>query len=692
MPKPSKPRISLCMIAKDEEAVIARCLQSTRAAADEWIVVDTGSTDWTVEIARREGAVVHSRQWQGHFANSRNEAIALATGDWILVLDADEVLTEGQGELVRQLTADAGEVQGYFVQIVNETGTGSKPSGSSSSAALRLFRNRSDYRYAGRIHEQIVQPILNANPAAKLVYSDIQLVHGGYLPEVVRKKQKVQRNLDLLLKELENSDNVSFHRYNLGIEYMRLGDYTEALNQLRLCREAAEWWTTTFGHVVVLREAFCLQMLERNAEAIHLCEEAAVRLADFPDLFFTLGRLHYQERNWNAARKAFLQALALRVAPPQYTTVAGAGTYGASFHLGKTCEQMLDYEGAIACYTEALTDNPSLLAPFLRLIGLLARLYPATELTRQLQSRFASLTPRTWWSVALSCYQLSLYEQATEILMTKEMPAEKAEDCAILLMYCRFLLPQQEPEKQQEQQQVEGEPEAAASTTDDTLSTSSTPPTQTPGRTANAEHTLAIRQALYTALLANDDQAARDQANRFAALLSTESPPPSGRAASSAKEKNATMEKNATILEPAADAAAKQTIDPTGQLAHYELLHNLYTYLVRDQGEHALLLLHPLAAYEAVWSELHFLYMLAVHGHLLALQSQVQTYWQRLFTLLPEPAQRLQGRFQLIKTLHTRVFRNLQSEMADPEYAGVWNDVKPRLVTLVDDLLEGEGI
>lgn len=654
MPDSTKPRISLCMIAKDEEAVIARCLQSTRTAADEWIVVDTGSTDRTIEIARREGAVVHSRQWNGHFADSRNEAIDLATGDWILVLDADEVLAEGQGELVRRLTEEAGEVQGYFLQIENEIGTGSTPSGSSSSAALRLFRNRPGYRYAGRIHEQIVQPILDVNPAAKLAYADIQLVHSGYMPEVVSKKQKVQRNLDLLLKELENSDNESFHRYNLGIEYMRLGDYPAALNQLQLCREAAEWWTTTFGHVVVLREAFCLQMLERTSEAIRLCEEGAVRFTDFPDLFFTLGRLHYQERNWNAAREAFQRAHALRVAPPHYTAVAGAGTYAASFHLGKTYEQMLDYEGAIACYTEALTENPSLLAPFLRLIGLLARLYPAKELTRQLQSRFASLTPRTWWSVALSCYQLSLYEQAVEILTTKEMPAEKAEDCATLLVYCRFLL----------LQQVEGmAPAGGSSVFDDSLPPSSTPPDQARSQSAHEDQALTIRQALYAALLGNDDQAAGEQVKRFAALLSTVKPLSNGEAASSAK-----------------------------QVAHYELLHNLYTYLVRDQGEHALLLEHPMAAYEAVWSELHFLYMLALHGHLLALQSQVQTYWQRLFTLLPEPAGRLQGRFQLIKTLHTRIFRNLQSETAAPEYTEVWNDVKPRLVTLVDDLLAGEGI
>ena len=86
----NKPTLSLCMIVKDEESMLANCLKSVNGYVDEIIVVDTGSSDRTVEIAEEHGAKVFHHQWENDFSKHRNQAIGYASGDWILVLDADE--------------------------------------------------------------------------------------------------------------------------------------------------------------------------------------------------------------------------------------------------------------------------------------------------------------------------------------------------------------------------------------------------------------------------------------------------------------------------------------------------------------------------------------------------------------------------------------------------------------------------
>ncbi|MEW9700326.1 glycosyltransferase [Paenibacillus sp. SI8] len=629
----NKPLISLCMIVKNEQDVIARCLQSVKEAADEWIVIDTGSTDRTIDIARSEGASIHIRPWRHDFAAARNESIDLATGEWILVLDADESLEEGQGKQLRQIVENAPDTEGFFVRIVNYIGSETNNSGASSiSSSLRLFRNKPAYRYVGRIHEQIVQPILSANPSAQLLYSNIQLNHGGYLPEIVQKKNKIKRNMELLQQELAYTDNESFHRYNLGVEYMRVGDYAKALEQFRLSRTVVDWRMTSFGHVVILRETNCLQALGLWEDAIELCSEASDALLDFPDLFLTIGRIHYHQRQWEQAETAFRRAIDIGEAPPQYTSASGAGTYSPSFHLGKTREQLEDYEGAINWYANALKFNSNLLSPFLRLISLLARLYDAKGITEKIETLFHLESPRTWWSIALSYYQLGLYEQAADILENKQLPLEKQDDRLLLLMRCGFLGPSILMAKE---------------------SRIAAPRSQT------------NRKAFYTALSRNDDQTAIRCLRRMEKEL---------------KRKQRQKSLQQSPLEAAQESEASR-----------ELILHLHAHLLNEKKLDIPLHL-PASAYSALWSELYFLYMLASKEHLFALQAQLQAFWRQILNLLPDPVQRLKGHYELIKTVHVRIYQLFQKEDDNFAYTALWNDVRPRLMTLIDDLFMEEVI
>lgn len=118
MSKPQrKPLISLCMIVKNEADNLARCLTSVRGAADELIIVDTGSTDDTIAIARSFGAAVISFPWTGDFAAARNAGLEKARGTWILVLDADEELdAESKGELL--LCAEHVEYEAFLYGFI----------------------------------------------------------------------------------------------------------------------------------------------------------------------------------------------------------------------------------------------------------------------------------------------------------------------------------------------------------------------------------------------------------------------------------------------------------------------------------------------------------------------------------------------------------------------------------------------
>jgi tetratricopeptide (TPR) repeat protein len=145
--------MSLCMIVKDEEEMLPRCLEAAAPVVDEIVVVDTGSTDRTMEIAREFGAKLIEHPWSGDFAEARNVSLDAATGDWILWLDADEVLVAEDAERLRELT---GKVWREAFFLVETNFTGELGDGNAAThSALRVFRNRPGRRFEGRVHEQI---------------------------------------------------------------------------------------------------------------------------------------------------------------------------------------------------------------------------------------------------------------------------------------------------------------------------------------------------------------------------------------------------------------------------------------------------------------------------------------------------------------------------------------------------------
>ncbi|MFM1848084.1 MAG: hypothetical protein RL417_1558 [Pseudomonadota bacterium] len=218
--------ISVCIIARNESATIARCLESVCDVAHEIIVVDTGSSDETPAIAHRLGARVERFTWCDDFSAARNFSLSLAAHPWILVLDGDEILAPGQNSRLHQLTARE-EVFGYRCAIRNQLPDGSE----FISQVVRLFRNDPRILFSGRVHEQVETSL--AAVGQRAAPSDLTILHSGYARDEATNRAKAERNIKGLLLDLDAEPTNLFLAVKIGQLYLTLNDRERALEYLK---------------------------------------------------------------------------------------------------------------------------------------------------------------------------------------------------------------------------------------------------------------------------------------------------------------------------------------------------------------------------------------------------------------------------------------------------------------------------
>ncbi len=208
-------RLSVCMIVKNEQEFIENCLKSIQPIADEIIVVDTGSSDKTLEIARAFAAKIFSFQWINDFSAARNEALKQATGDWILHLDADETLEETSAGKIRPLISTT-DSDALIVSVRNYHPPQDMVK-YLDSGQIRLFRNRPEYRYRNAIHEQITFSIEENGGSIK--DAPLLIHHFGYQ---TGNAQKAERNRILLEKKVQENPEDGYLQFKLGETYKAL--------------------------------------------------------------------------------------------------------------------------------------------------------------------------------------------------------------------------------------------------------------------------------------------------------------------------------------------------------------------------------------------------------------------------------------------------------------------------------------
>lgn len=226
----ARPLISACLIVKNEEANLPRCLSSISTAVDEIILVDTGSTDRTVEIAQEFGARIFHFEWCDDFSAARNESLRHARGEWIIWVDGDDELVEVQPGALRQLcTAELQPDWGYWVTVRSPYGeTGDQQV---DVQHWRIFKNNRGIWFRGRIHEEPWPPE-KIGPHQLGSQNDVSVTHWGYVPRGNILELKSARNRHLLELSIQEEPWQPLHYYNLGRQQSREGDAAGALETL----------------------------------------------------------------------------------------------------------------------------------------------------------------------------------------------------------------------------------------------------------------------------------------------------------------------------------------------------------------------------------------------------------------------------------------------------------------------------
>jgi len=218
-----KPLLSLCMIVKNEEHNLPRCLASVGKLAVQIVIVDTGSTDRTVEIARQFNAEVYFFPWQNDFSAARNESLKYARGEWILILDADDELTPKAQTTIPQLIIDS--EYDAFGLIIRNLSTPDDLVRYVDDVRYRLFRNGKGFCYENKVHNQIAPSIIRNG--GKTRDTDLVILHYGYLENP---RAKAERSLPMIQSALEADPNNAYLIFKLAETLKALGENQASLD------------------------------------------------------------------------------------------------------------------------------------------------------------------------------------------------------------------------------------------------------------------------------------------------------------------------------------------------------------------------------------------------------------------------------------------------------------------------------
>ncbi|WP_020375659.1 glycosyltransferase family 2 protein [Sulfobacillus thermosulfidooxidans] len=344
-------RCVVAMIARNEEETIGQCIESVKPWVDGIIVGDTGSTDNTRRIAREKGAVVIDIPWTDDFSAARNAVLDSVVTDWVLVMDADEELPPGQGQILRELlTRPTSEC--YDVQILSPIGNGATIN---TAWVTRLFRLYPHIRYKGAIHEQISQSFINAGMVP--ANSKLQLWHWGYMDRVWREKNKTARNRHLLLNQVKDHPDDSYSWWQLAVSELNEENWNGAKAALEQARQ----------HNMIAGLAPLIEYVDAKVawgeqdfrRAIVATQRAESLASQWADPIWLRGEMHRALNNWAAAEIAYHQALKLGFQPESALThEAGAGTYRSWYGLGATYLSRNEQRRAFATFAVAWQKYP----------------------------------------------------------------------------------------------------------------------------------------------------------------------------------------------------------------------------------------------------------------------------------------------------------------------------------------------
>jgi GT2 family glycosyltransferase/tetratricopeptide (TPR) repeat protein/2-polyprenyl-3-methyl-5-hydroxy-6-metoxy-1,4-benzoquinol methylase len=348
--------LGLCMIVRDNAKTIVPCLTSIRPHVDHMTVIDTGSLDETPRLCRELGAEVHYFTWCDDFSAARNESLRFGKGRWLFWMDSDDTISEENGRALRALALGRHDprMMGYVVQVHCPG-----PDGTEDVTVVdhvKLFINRPDLRFEGRIHEQIIPAIRRAG--GDVAWTDLFVTHSGYDRSPEGQERKKQRDFKLLRLELAERPDHPFTLFNLGMTHADVGEHAEAVGWLERCLAVSK---PEESH---LRKAYSLLIhsltrADRADDAMRRCEEGLRLYPVDAELRFRKGVLLYESGRFSEAVAAYQDLLARD--EERHFTSAPAGLRGFMTHQNLA----LAYEGlgrltdAEAQWRAVVSDAPA---------------------------------------------------------------------------------------------------------------------------------------------------------------------------------------------------------------------------------------------------------------------------------------------------------------------------------------------
>lgn len=305
-----KPVLSICMMVKNEEMNLERCLRSLqpimKKVSSELIIVDTGSTDRTVEIAQKYTDKVYFHNWNNNFSEMRNITISYSVGKWVFIIDADEELESVAGILSFFSKPNDARIAGAGLTVKNFADIECKIY--SSLVSVRIFRRVPEFRYEGVVHNR---PVVNG----VIVNTGDSLLHYGYLNDDVDLMElKFKRTSKLLKDELVKDPQNIYYRFQLCVSYgmhndwnLALGEVVRAYDLLGDDRELMKKHIYVFGGF--------LHTYIRNSllddEAITVGKKALEIEPDYLDIYYFLAQIYMKRKDYQNSSAMYLKYLEL---------------------------------------------------------------------------------------------------------------------------------------------------------------------------------------------------------------------------------------------------------------------------------------------------------------------------------------------------------------------------------------------